>query len=203
MHTLRTSTSLLLLPLLCLAGCASTSGVSSKMKTVASVGDKKYPVVTGEPGSSVVADVVPTEPSVRSKGRISGRVVDETGEPLPDVRVRLAVGKTPGGQVISATTDRTGAFTLNGVRAGSAHTVIAEWEDDQEFLTGRSVVNAPDTNVRITLAPSGTESKTAMPRFDRTESVRSRKRGRVRKRKRRRRGGRCPSAVVPETEGER
>ncbi|SIN79677.1 Thiol-disulfide isomerase or thioredoxin [Singulisphaera sp. GP187] len=162
MHTLRTSTSLLLLPLLlCLAGCASTSGVSSKMQTVASVGDKKYPVVTGEPGASVVADAAPAEPSVRAKGRISGRVVDDTGEPLPDVRVRLAVGNTPGGQVISATTDRTGAFTLNGVRAGSSHTVIAEWEDGQEYLTGRSVVDAPDTNVRITLAPSGTESKTA------------------------------------------
>lgn len=161
MHTLRTSTRLLLLPLLCLAGCASTSGVSSKMQTVASVGDKKYPVVTGEPGSSIVADVTPTEPSVRSKGRISGRVVDETGEPLPNVRVRLAVGNTPGGQLIRATTDRTGAFTLNGVRAGSAHTVIAEWEDGVEYLTGRSVVDAPDTNVRITLAPSGTESKTA------------------------------------------
>lgn len=161
MHTLRTSTRLLLLPLLCLAGCASTSGVSSKMQTVASVGDKKYPVVTGEPGSSIVADVTPTEPSVRSKGRISGRVVDETGEPLPNVRVRLAVGNTPGGQLIRATTDRTGAFTLNGVRAGSAHTVIAEWEEGGEYLTGRSVVDAPDTNVRITLAPSGTESKTA------------------------------------------
>ncbi|WP_020466742.1 redoxin family protein [Singulisphaera acidiphila] len=131
------------------------------MQTVASVGDKKYPVVTGEPGSSIVADVTPTEPSVRSKGRISGRVVDETGEPLPNVRVRLAVGNTPGGQLIRATTDRTGAFTLNGVRAGSAHTVIAEWEDGVEYLTGRSVVDAPDTNVRITLAPSGTESKTA------------------------------------------
>ncbi|WP_406699719.1 redoxin domain-containing protein [Singulisphaera sp. Ch08] len=161
MHTLRISASLLLLPLLCLAGCASTTGVPSKAKTVASVGDKTFPVVTGEPGASVVADVETPQPSVRSKGRISGRVVDETGEPLPDVRVRLAVGNAPGGQVISATTDRTGAFTLNGVRAGSAHTVIAEWEDDQEYLTGRSVVNAPDTDVRITLAPSGTESKTA------------------------------------------
>lgn len=161
MHTLRISTRLLLLPLLCLAGCASTSGVSSKMQTVASVGDKRYPVVTGEPGSSVVADVAPTEPSVRSKGRISGRVVDESGEPLSNVRVRLAVGNTPGGQLIRATTDRTGAFTLNGVRAGSAHTVIAEWEDGEEYLTGRSVVDAPDTNVRITLAPYSNQAQTA------------------------------------------
>jgi len=156
MRPLRSSPGLLrlLLPL-CLAGCASTTGgVPSNIKTVASVGDKALPVVTGEPGSTVVADDHIPERTRRAEGRISGRVFDENGDPLPDVRVRLALGNTPGGNFTSATTDRTGAFTLPGLRPGSAYTVIAEWEEGQEYLSGRSSVRAPDTDVRITLGAS-------------------------------------------------
>lgn len=161
LRTLRATTSFLILPIY-LAGCASTSGVSSKIRTVASVGDRPLPVVSGEPGASVVADRVAPERARNDSGRISGRVVDENGNPRPDVRVRLAVGNAPGGKVIQATTDRTGAFTLRGVRPGASYTVIAEWEDNQDHLTGRSVVRAPDTDVRISLGPSETDPPGAL-----------------------------------------
>lgn len=173
MRTLRTSPCLLILPL-CLAGCASTTGgVSTKMKTVASVGDKQLPVVTGAPGSSVVADVQAPERPMRSEGRISGRVFDENGNPLPNVRVRLAVGNTPGGKLSNSTTDRTGAFTLNGLRSGSAYTVIAESESGQDYFSGRSDVRAPDTDVRITLSPEdvGTQNARASKASDRVRPV--------------------------------
>src|SRR5262249_46581429 len=143
MRTLRVTPWFLILPL-SVAGCAATSGISPKMRTIASVGDRPQPVVTGEPGASVVADRPVPPPSVRRDARISGRVFDEQGEPVADARVRLAVGNQPGGRVISATTDRTGAFTLRGVRPGSSYTVIAEREDEQGILTGRSLVEAPD-----------------------------------------------------------
>jgi thiol-disulfide isomerase/thioredoxin len=157
----RRSLGLLILPL-ALSGCASMSGlrsgVSPKMRTVASIGDKPLHVTTGEPGQAVTAETEPPERRSRSDGRISGRVVNEHGEPVPFARVRLAMGGTPGGKVISATTDRSGAFTLRGLLPGSSYTIIAEWEDGQNVLTGRSEVEAPDTDVQISLGSSDTRS---------------------------------------------
>ncbi|HMB04910.1 MAG TPA: redoxin domain-containing protein [Isosphaeraceae bacterium] len=159
MPPLRRSPCLLILPL-ALAGCASTSGfrsgVSPKMRTVASIGDKPLNVTTGEPGQAVTAETEAPERRSRSDGRISGRVVDEQGEPVPFARVRLAMGGTPGGKIISTTTDRSGAFTLRGLRPGSSYTIITEWEDGQSLLTGRSEVEAPDADVQISLGPSDT-----------------------------------------------
>ena len=48
----------------------------------------------------------------------------------PNAKVRLAVGSAAGGKVVSATTDRSGAFTLHGLRPGSSYTVIAEYQGD-------------------------------------------------------------------------
>jgi thiol-disulfide isomerase/thioredoxin len=149
--------------LLGLVGCSSTSGLrpaaTPKMRTVASIGDKPLPIVTGEPGDSLTAENETPERHSRagSDGRISGRVVDENGEPVANAQVRLAVSSAAGGRVARATTDRGGGFTLRGLRPGSTYTVIAEWEDAQGVLTGRSKVEAPDTDVRIALAPSDAE----------------------------------------------
>ncbi|MHC5541542.1 carboxypeptidase regulatory-like domain-containing protein, partial [Singulisphaera rosea] len=149
MHTLRVTARLLIMPL-CLAGCASTQGVSSKYQTITSVGDKTQPVVADNAGERVEADQPAADRPRRTEGRISGRVYDENGDPVPNVDVRLAVGNSPGGKVVRSTTDRTGAFTLKGVRPGSKYVVIAENED--EGLSGRSEVDAPDTDVKIQLA---------------------------------------------------
>ena len=168
-RTLSRSLCLLILPLAPI-GCASTAeqrggSVASKMRTVASVGDKPLPVVTGEPGNAVVA-ATDTETSVpdrrgRTEGRISGRIVDDNGEPVPFARVRLAMGAAPGGKVIRATTDRAGGFTLRGLRPGSSYTVIAESDDGADVMTGRSVVRAPDTDVQISLGPSEGAARSA------------------------------------------
>ncbi len=157
MRTLRTTTLILILPGL-LTGCASTSGVAPRIRTVASVGDKPLPVVTGTPGSSVRAEVATPDRPRRTDGRISGRVVDDKGEPMPNVRVRLAVENTSAGKIITAKTDHTGAFTLRGVRPGKNYTVIAE--DEEAGLSGRVEAEAPDTDVRISLVAAGTEAAT-------------------------------------------
>ena len=149
---------------LSLAGCSTTSGnrtgsmSMSKAKTFLSVGDKPLPVVSGEPGSTVAADTDP-EPQVaprngRPDGRISGRVFDADGRPAPEARVRLAVSGAAGGKVVRASTDRSGAFTLHGLRPGSTYTVIAEWEGDDGLMSGRSEARTSDTDVRISLAPA-------------------------------------------------
>jgi thiol-disulfide isomerase/thioredoxin len=145
---------------LSLAGCSTTSGnragSMSKAKTFLSVGDKPLPVVSGEPGSTVAADSG-QEPQVaprngRPDGRISGRVFDADGRPAPEARVRLAVSGAAGGKVVRASTDRSGAFTLHGLRPGSTYTLIAEWEGDDGLMSGRSEARTSDTDVRISLA---------------------------------------------------
>ena len=111
-----------------LAGCSQTGpfrpagsgGASTGVKTVASVGDQPLPIVAGEPGSSVRADDEAPPPPSTVGSRVSGRVYNERGKPVPGARVRLAVGGASGGKVVSATTDRSGAFTLHGLRPGSS-----------------------------------------------------------------------------------
>jgi thiol-disulfide isomerase/thioredoxin len=148
-----------------LAGCSATSGLRaggpSRPKTFLSVGDKPLPVVTGEPGSTVAADgaAEPTAPRRRARadGRISGRVLDADGRPVPEARVRLAYGAASGGKVVKTTTDPSGAFTLHGLRPGTEYTVIAEWDNGDGALTGRASARTSETDVKISLAPTDAE----------------------------------------------
>ena len=153
-----------LLTLVCgLAGCSQTSGFRSNppsnVKTVASVGDKPLPIVTGEPGASLAPRPRSWISPPSGSSRISGRVYDERGKPVSNAKVRLAVGSSSGGRVVSATTDRSGAFTLHGLRPGSSYTVIAEYQDDDGVMTGRAQAKAPQGDVRIGLQPRGGESE--------------------------------------------
>ncbi len=170
MSTLRLSVVLLvLLVLLGLVGCSSTpvyrtAPNAPKMRTVATIGDKPLPMVTGEPGEALTATAEPpAERSSRanSDGRISGRVVDEQDKPVEGAQVRLAVSNAPGGRDVRATTDSSGGFTLRGLRPGTSYTVIAEWEDGQGVVTGRSTVQAPDSDVRVALSSTETEPRAA------------------------------------------
>jgi thiol-disulfide isomerase/thioredoxin len=145
---------LLILPL-CMFGCSQNWTVrkppGDDVKTVASVGDNSLPIRSGTPDSSVRAqDTEPIIPTP-SRGRISGRVYDERGKPVPGAKVRLAVGGESGGKAVSSVTDRSGAFTLRGVRPGSSYTVIAEYEGENGLMAGRVEAEAPDTDVRIGL----------------------------------------------------
>ncbi len=160
---------LLILPF-CMFGCSQNWTVrkpaGDDVKTVASVGDNALPIRSGTYDSSVRAqDTEPIIPTP-SRGRISGRVYDEHGKPVPNAKVRLAVGGEAGGKAVTSVTDRSGAFTLRGVRPGSSYTVIAEYEGEHGLLTGRVEAEAPDTNVRIGLqrraSSDGEEARTTI-----------------------------------------
>ena len=159
---------LLILPF-CMFGCSQGWTVrkppGDDVKTVASVGDKSLPIRSGTPDSSVRAQDPEPMITTPSRGRISGRVYDERGKPVPGAKVRLAVGGESGGKAVSAVTDRSGAFTLRGVRPGSSYTVIAEYEGEDGLLTGRVEAEAPDTDVRIGLqrrAADGDDARTTI-----------------------------------------
>ncbi len=161
-----------LLALVCtLAGCTQTGGArssavgsastSSNIRTVASIGDKPIPIVAGEPGLSQRPETEEIDLPASSGARISGRVYDDRGRAVPNAKVRLAVGGSPSGKASYATTDRSGAFTLRNLRAGSYYTVIAEYQAQSGAMSGRIEAKAPDTNVRISLASRESESDQA------------------------------------------
>ena len=138
-------------------GCSQTNwvrpGAASNMRTVASVGDKPLPSVSGEPGSSLRASVDDGARTASNGSRISGHVYDENGQPVPKAKVRLAVSSSPGGKINFATTDPSGGFTLRGLRPDKPYTVIAEYQGEDGLMTGRVEVEAPRTNVSISLQP--------------------------------------------------
>jgi len=155
-----TRSTLCLLTISCtLAGCSQTGGVrpgaSSNVRTVASVGDKPLPIAAGEPGALLRAETEELDLPASSGARISGRVYDERGKPVHNAKVRLAVSSSPGGKVVYATTDRSGAFTLRGLHSGSSYTVIAEYQSEDGIVTGRAQAKAPQSDVRISLQPRG------------------------------------------------
>ena len=157
-----------LLALVCtLAGCTQTGGLRSSavansnanpnIRTVASIGDKPIPIVTGEPGLSQRPETEELDLPPAAGARISGRVYDDRGRPVPNAKVRLAVGGSATGKAGYATTDRSGAFTLRGLRGGSSYAVIAEYQGQNGTMSGRIETDAPDTNVRISLQSRDSE----------------------------------------------
>jgi thiol-disulfide isomerase/thioredoxin len=165
----RTSRPLWLLPLL-MAGCSSTMGSrfggTPQSKSIAVVGDRPLPAVTGEPGARAVADEEQPEPRLNPKKRISGRVVDEAGDPVAGATVRLADGAGKGGKEIRGTTDRTGAFSLNGLRPGSTYVLIAEAEDEHGPTRGQVEARTAEAGVEIAVTSEEnrpTARRTARP----------------------------------------
>ncbi len=158
MRTRRVPACLLLAISLGASGCASVASprphVASNIRTVTSVGDKTLPTVAGTPGDTVVAgQPAPERRAPRGlEGRISGRVLDEEGHPVPNAEVRLAIGGAARGRSVRARTDASGAFTLQGLRRGTPYTVVAERQVGRDLLTGTASAKAPATDLRIRLA---------------------------------------------------
>ena len=154
MHFPRFSKILGLLPLL-LVGCSTTAasrfGGTPQSKSITVVGERPLPVSTGEPGGKVVASEQEPEPRRNPRTRISGRVLDQSGEPVSGAIVRLADGGGKGGREIRATSDQSGGFTLNGLRPGSSYVLIAESEDEGGPIIGRVEAQTAETGVEINL----------------------------------------------------
>jgi thiol-disulfide isomerase/thioredoxin len=149
----------------------------SQPKSIVVVGDHPLPASIGEPGSRVVAEAEEPEPKLNSKRRISGRVIDEAGDPVPGATVRLADSAVKGGKEVRATTDRSGAFTLNGLRPGSSYTLIAEADDEHGSILGRVEATTADTGVEIALSSDDkkpTSRRSARPSTSKAKAVSNR-----------------------------
>ena len=138
-------------------GCSQTgwlrSAAPSDPKTVTSVNGKPVSAVAAVPGTGLSQreDAGDIDPPPAAGSRISGRVFDEEGRAVPNAMVRLGVGGSSGGRVNFAKTDRSGAFTLHGLRPGVSYTLIAEYQGEDGMMSGRVQAKAPDTGVRIGL----------------------------------------------------
>ncbi len=93
----------------------------------------------------MVAGVPEPEPRRNPKTRIAGRVVDDQGEPVPNVTVRLAPVVAPGQQGHPGE-DRSGGFTRRATTRSSTCWLIAEERGRQGPLTGKN--SSPDRRHR-------------------------------------------------------
>ncbi len=158
MHTMRYHHRLWLFPLAAIGlGCSSTGGQGrsaeeNKIRTIASIGDRPVSSSSGTPSSSAVANLDTPERKRDGRDLVSGRVVDDRGDPVPSARVRVADGGLSGGKVVQAKTDKAGGFTLHGLRPGSTYTLIAEYEGKDGPVEGRSEVKSPQEEVEIALS---------------------------------------------------
>lgn len=148
-------------PLIAAVGCAGTtggrSGLTDRWRTIVTANGTRQPAETGPPGAAVAAALEPPEPRGRAGERISGRVVDAKGRPVPGAEVRLADGGARSGRDVRDTTDAAGGFTLGGLRPGETYTLIAEIDDGRGPLVGRSSrVEAPESGLRIRLRDAET-----------------------------------------------
>lgn len=156
MHTLSRCLLLIFVPFVGL-GCASLPAARfahvPKVRTVTSIGDKPVSIVAGASGESVTVGDDSADLRVASEGRISGRVLDDRGYPVPDAEVRVAVGGASVGRLIRTRTDEAGGFTLHGLRPDASYTLIAEGEGPEgPRLVGQQVASAPSRRVLISLA---------------------------------------------------
>jgi thiol-disulfide isomerase/thioredoxin len=147
------------------AGCSSVSGgrsgFANRWRTMASSGGSALPTETGPPGAAVAAELGAPEVASRATGRISGRVIDPKGKPVPNAEVRLADGSSKVGRDLRVTTDEAGGFTLHGLREGGSYTLIAEGDVGRDALVGRASARAPTSDLRIRLRPDADDSTTA------------------------------------------
>src|SRR5262245_60731928 len=85
-------------------GCASVTGgrpgVPPRVRTITSIGDRALPVVSGEPGAAVASGTEEPQTEVTAARRVSGRIVDAYGQPVPGATVRLAVNGAQAGRSI-------------------------------------------------------------------------------------------------------
>ena len=166
MHTHK-RTLALLVPILALTGCANMTsgraGLPDRWRTIVSANGATSPTETGPDNAKVAAELGVPEPRESASGRISGRVVDEKGRPVPSADVRLADGTARSGRDIRDVTDPAGGFTLKGLRPGESYTLIAERDNGQAFLVGRARAEAPDTAVRIRLLDPETAELQSQP----------------------------------------
>ena len=120
-------TSCLLSSVVIVSGCSQTgafgSSNTSDVKTIASVGDKPLPIVSGEPGTSLRADPEDIDRPVRpARGSPAGFTTNAVS-PSRMPRFASQWEAPPAEKAVVATTDRSGAFTLAGLRSGSSYTV--------------------------------------------------------------------------------
>ncbi|RUL89408.1 redoxin domain-containing protein [Tautonia sociabilis] len=127
-------------------------GRAPEIRTIAGVGARPDRPATREGTPSTISSRVDPPAEGPSSDRVIGQVVDDQGVPVANARVRLAVDGAPAGREVEGTTNRSGRFLLKGLRPGERYTLIAEWDDGDDLLLGRSTVSTPAEEIEIRVA---------------------------------------------------
>jgi thiol-disulfide isomerase/thioredoxin len=143
---------------------------SPEVRTIASIGSRRDRPTAGDQAPSTISSRVDPPPGDGREGQVVGKVVDDRGVPVANARVRLAVTGAPAGREVEGTTNRSGAFLLKGLRPGERYTLIAEWDDGQDLLLGRSSISAPAEEVEIRVASAASERRAEVTSGTRLES---------------------------------
>lgn len=135
-------------------GVSITASRSSSMQFLPVDGDELAPVAVADGNTHVTG--VRYQVTV-DRLSISGKVVDEQGQPVPDVRVEASLHGERGwdrGEIPSSVTDADGAFAITNLLAGEYH-VDARAGNGAEAAAPKPV-DAGARNVTITLKTPGT-----------------------------------------------
>lgn len=139
-----------------ITGCAGMGRTDLGPKTTPSLGDRQLSVTSGRPGeeSLIRSGSIDTSITQADNRRISGRVIDQRGQPVSGATVRLADGALTGGQVSDVITDEAGGFTIRGLRHATPYTVIATLDLGSETRVARARFVSGETQARILIEPN-------------------------------------------------
>ena len=90
----------------------------------------------------------------QAPGRVSGRVVDQTGAALPGVAIDLVVNS----RELTAVTDDTGAYRFDAVPAGSAELTF-RLLNFSVLRRSVSLANGVSVNVDVVLTPAASKGR--------------------------------------------
>jgi thiol-disulfide isomerase/thioredoxin len=140
---------------LALAGCVGMKPVDLGPKTIPAIGDRQISVTSGRPGVDAIIRSETATPNMAAPDarRISGRVIDNRGQPISGANVRLADGALENGQLTDVITDEAGGFTVRGLRASTPYTLIATLDLGGETRVSRARFLSGETQARILLEP--------------------------------------------------
>jgi thiol-disulfide isomerase/thioredoxin len=119
-----------------------------------------------EGGEDAIIQTGGQKPSSIGGGVISGRVLDSSGRPQPNVSVVASATRRPGSPRADVTTDSRGNFVLRGLEPGQRYLILATAIRNSSSLIGRVSSVPPEQGVVIEIAAPFTANRDSTSRVN-------------------------------------